>query len=341
MRFVNIPHLAQLLEGQRVSRPDGAHDVELRQLGLLFDATSMWLADDAQPIDSSRVIAGLSARAAATWSNLAVVNECASTNATLVAHIASGAPAKGSALTTEYQWGGRGRRGRSWLSPVARNIALSVVWEHSGSLADMPGLSLAVGVACADALHTLGLTQVALKWPNDLIVPMVDQGYAKLGGILVELQSLPDRSTAVIGIGLNFAGARLLRPQVEQPLADIAELQEGLDRSTLVSALLNALADYLDQFSQSGFAPLLSVWDELHAFTGKHVVVGDPENLEKGEFGVVLGGAESGELRLATPDGERLVGAGEVSLRPRSAFHKDQGSQNQGSPKQGAGDEFS
>lgn len=329
MRPVNIPHLDELLAGATVQRAEHLRDDDLRQLGLCFDPTSMWLADDAQPLDPSRLRARLSARAQQTWPELSVVSDCESTNKTLMAKVSAGAAA-GQALTTEYQWGGRGRRGRGWLSPVARNLAVSVVWEATESLSQLAGLSLVVGVACADALHTLGLARVALKWPNDLIVlpnaaAMAQApGYAKLGGILVELQSQSVGSAAVIGIGLNFGGAALVRPRVEQSLADIAELRAELDehrrsridRTEVLAAVLNALADYLAEFATTGFAPMVPVWNELHAFTGQQVVVGDPADLAKGQTGIVMGVTETGELRLKTSAGEYSVGAGEVSLRP-------------------------
>lgn len=323
MRLVNTNNvdllsLDGLLAGQRRPRPAAISEQKLQQLGLHFDAAEMWLPDQVQPLDVQRLHAGLSVRAKSIWPDCQVVNACESTNASL---LEQGLESVGQALTTEYQWGGRGRRGRDWLSPVARNIALSVAWVQPGSLAELSGLSLAVGVACTDVLHTLGVDRAAIKWPNDLIVlnsEAADTGaaYSKLGGILVELQSFGDRTLAVVGIGVNFAAAPLLRPHVDQDLADVAELCPALDRTTLLIGLLNALADYLANFAETGFAPLVPVWNELHAFTGKTVSVGDPNDPQKATQGRVLGVATSGELRLATARGEVLIGAGEVSLRP-------------------------
>lgn len=315
---MKIIDLNLLLKGARVARPEGASDQAVAQLGLDFDAAQIWLPADVRTIDAERLQAGMSARARSSWPGLELVDECQSTNLSLMA---LGQQAVGHALTTEYQWGGRGRRGREWLSPVARNIALSVAWEHPGPLADLSGLSLAVGVACVDALRTLGLDQAALKWPNDLVVASAPDeafGYAKLGGILIELQSFPGQSVSVIGIGLNVAGAALLRPQVEQHVTDVSELSSELDRTSVLVGLLNALADYLQQFAESGFEPLVPIWNELHAFQGRSVVVGDPSDLENGQHGKVVGVTASGQLRLATASGECEVSAGEVSLRPGS-----------------------
>jgi len=327
MRVVNMDNfdlhtIDLLLAGERTARPAGSSEQTLQQLGVHFDAELMWLPLQAKPLEVDRLHAEMSGRARLAWPDFEVVSACASTNGTLQG---LGAAAAGHALATEYQWGGRGRRGRGWLSPIARNIALSVAWVVPGSLAAVSGLSLAVGVACTDALHTLGVTAVAIKWPNDLIVVSDDgdssgqpanTGYAKLGGILVELQSYGDHTVAVVGVGVNFAAAALLQPHVEQELADVAELCPALDRTSLLVGLLNALADYLGNFAETGFEPLVPVWDRLHAFSGKTVVIGDPNNPQQALHGTVLGAAPSGELRLATAAGETLVGAGEVSLRP-------------------------
>ena len=112
----------------------------------------------------------------------------------------------------------------------------------------------------------------------------------------------------------------MLRPHVDQELADVAELCPALDRTSLLIGLLDALADYLANFAETGSEPLVPLWDRLHAFTGQAVRVGDPTNPRHAMHGTVLGVAPSGELRLATATGETLVGAGEVSLRPETGL---------------------
>jgi len=91
--------------------------------------------------------------------------------------------------------GRRGRRGRPWVSPFAANVYLSLLWEFELPATALAGLSLAVGVAVADTLRGLGVAEVRLKWPNDVLW----RGH-KLGGILVELggeaEGRPARSLA-------------------------------------------------------------------------------------------------------------------------------------------------
>ena len=104
------------------------------------------------------------------------------------------------AVVAEYQTGGRGRRGRRWLSPLGHGVCLSVSWTFEIAPRDLPSLSLVVGVTVASSLVGLGVDGVRLKWPNDI---MAAAG-GKVGGILVEVAGEPGGPLrAVIGIGLN------------------------------------------------------------------------------------------------------------------------------------------
>src|SRR3546814_8669630 len=85
------------------------------------------------------------------------------------------------ALLAEMQTAGRGRRGRSWISPFGANLYLSIAWSWPAWPPELSALSLAIGVACAKVIENHGVADVRLKWPNDLLVD--DR---KLGGILIE-----------------------------------------------------------------------------------------------------------------------------------------------------------
>ena len=102
----------------------------------------------------------------------------------------------GRVVTAEVQTAGRGRRGRAWLSPFGRNLAVSVGVAIDRPPAELGALSLVVGLAVRDALLGYGLREIALKWPNDVLM----QG-RKLAGILIELAQPTRPATVVIGIG--------------------------------------------------------------------------------------------------------------------------------------------
>jgi BirA family biotin operon repressor/biotin-[acetyl-CoA-carboxylase] ligase len=126
------------------------------------------------------IYAGLEPRARALLSDLVIKAKIDSTNAELQRRDA----AESGALVclAESQSAGRGRRGRSWVSPFASSIYLSAAWQFEGGAEVLEGLSLAVGVALGEAITAHRRPgSPALKWPNDLL-PRWRQGRGHPGG---------------------------------------------------------------------------------------------------------------------------------------------------------------
>ena len=120
--------------------------------------------------------------------------------------------ANGDAILAEYQSAGRGRRGRTWQSPFAGQIILSMSW-HYPNPHDTAALSIALGIAAAEALRAADYP-VQLKWPNDLYL----HG-RKLGGILLETALNSSGAHTIAGIGINL----LPPPNPGQPVASLSE----------------------------------------------------------------------------------------------------------------------
>src|SRR5919206_1492015 len=108
-------------------------------------------------------------------------------------------------LVAEHQTHGRGRQGRTWQAAPGASLTFSLGLPLAP--VDWSGLSLAVGVALADALDPPGAAGAAprlgMKWPNDLWLLDGHGGGRKLGGILIETVAAAQRRLAVIGIGIN------------------------------------------------------------------------------------------------------------------------------------------
>lgn len=214
------------------------------------------------------------------------------------------------AVLAEYQNAGRGRRGRPWQSPYGRNLYLSLATSFSGGAAALEGLSLAVGVAVADALKGLGLgDRVQLKWPNDIWV-----AERKLGGILVELAGDMDGiCVPVIGIGINGMLSASAASEIDQPWTDLTrELGKAPDRNLLAGRVLSALMAVLDEFRHTGFAPLRERWRRYDCCDGRavQVLLG-----ERRIVGVARGVSEQGALLLDVDGVVQRFHGGEVSLR--------------------------
>lgn len=256
-------------------------------------------------------IAALLPPEARRWFDLRVVDSTGSTNADLMRD-AIGLPS-GTVLAAEHQTAGRGRRGRSWIAPAQGSLAFSVLWKFRGKAATLSGLSLAVGVAVAQGLEEIGARGIVLKWPNDLLVQR-DAGWAKLGGILIELNSEPASGAgAVIGIGLNIAlGAAA--GDIDQPVADLAGLGCDASRNTVLAAVLRQLGVVLPAFATGGFAPFAEQWNRRHAWRGLHVQLAG-EGSPAAVSGIARGVAADGALLIETAAGLQRIVSGDVSLR--------------------------
>ncbi len=219
-------------------------------------------------------------------------------------------------LAAELQTQGRGRRGRTWHGALGGSLLFSLLWRFNLGAAQLSGLSLAVGVALVRALQELGVANIQLKWPNDLI-----HGYRKLGGVLIELQGdTLGPSTAVIGVGLNLRLPDQVKHQIDQAVIDMHSLVPVLpSRNAVLGVALRHLADVLRDFDLHGFESLRLEWQGLHAYQRKPVVMRMPDGAEIA--GVVRGVTPEGALILDTTSGERRFGSGEMRLRPLAAAH--------------------
>ena len=237
-----------------------------------------------------------------------VVAQTGSTNADLLAR--AGTLAAPLLLVAEHQSAGRGRAGRSWLSSPEGSLTFSLAWRFDGGPQALLGLPLAVGVALADTLGTLG-QQVHLKWPNDVL-----KDGDKLAGILIETQSAPGGGTwTVIGIGLNLLMPDEMEAQLGRSAAGMPWLAR-MDRDALMAALLDGLADCLREFTARGFAAFSARWNLRHAWQGETVVLLDGGVVR--HEGRAAGVDDSGRLLLDTDEGRITVMAGDVSLRVKA-----------------------
>ena len=256
-------------------------------------------------LDAATIVAALSAGARAELLGLEVDFE---TDSTQRQAQRQPAPARGSRVHfAERQTAGQGRRGRHWHSPLAANLYFSVARRFGGGFAALSGLSLAVGVAVAEALHAAGYPQVGLKWPNDLMVAA-----RKLGGILIELRGeAMGPCDAVIGVGLNVR----MPPgpgEIDQPWSDLATLAPPPGRNALAATLLDHLLPALARFDRDGLEPFAARWATLDMLAGRPVRVHQGSDTRDG---VALGIDGSGALRVRHADGERAWHGGEVSVR--------------------------
>ncbi len=257
-------------------------------------------------LDEELIRTQLTAHSHANITQLHLLTSIDSTNAYLMRQDPS---ADISVCFAEYQTAGRGRRGRHWVSPFASNIYLSLRFSIESGLGVFEGISLAVGVAVARSLKELGVTDIQLKWPNDVL-----WSGKKLGGILVEVVGDPSGAChLVVGLGLNLKAEKSMTQNIDQPwiaLNDI--LAAGPNRNRVAGSLLNQIVPLLAGYELGGFAAYKKDWEKLNAHADQQVdlVMGATRCT-----GVMRGVNDSGALLLETAQGVEVFHGGEVSLR--------------------------
>lgn len=257
-------------------------------------------------ISAPEILEAMPARAKKNLARLTIVDEIESTNT----HLLAPASVAGDLCIAEFQHGGRGRRGRRWVSPFGSNLSLSLCWVLPDGVAKLEGLSLAVGVVLVEALEALGLDGVRLKWPNDLLV-----NGAKLGGVLIEVGGdLSGDCKVVIGVGLNVAMPRdsSATAAIDQDWTDLRTCGYKAGRSLLCGAVATCLLDLISTYSRVGFPYYRGRWLQRAAYIDETVVLSSQAGSEQGIFVDV--DATGGLVLLQGKTTKRFTG-GEVSLR--------------------------
>lgn len=223
--------------------------------------------------------------------------EADSTNR-VVADLARQGAREGVVVVADHQTAGRGRRGRRWEAPPGSSLLVSVL------VRPRPLVTLAAGIAAAEACTSVAGVAVALKWPNDLMA-----GDLKLGGILTELVTGGPTPAAVVGVGINVNWKGSV-PEGAIALNHLPE--EAVDRDALLHAFLGRLDDAFDRLDgPKGPPEVLDRYRELSTTVGRSVTVSIPGRDVAGQaIDVDL----EGRLVLETDDGERhRVAAGIVT----------------------------
>ena len=178
------------------------------------------------------------------------LESCASTNDEAARYARAGA-SHGTLVIAERQEAGRGREGRAWASPSG-GLYFSAVMRPPLPLADVPPITLAIGIAVCDAARAFGAA-AALKWPNDVLI-----GDKKLAGVLVETQSQGGRlDSVIVGIGVNLG-------TVPDAVATRA-IALDVDREAFIAELVAQLERWVDRYVACGLDSIIPSWQQRMA----------------------------------------------------------------------------
>lgn len=219
----------------------------------------------ALPEDLQHALAAAQTRLGA-FGQLKYADTIGSTNDAVMQLAGASAP-EGTAVCADQQTSGRGRRGRTWSSPVGAGVYLSTLLRGR-EFTTAPGLStLGAGVAAATAVRVATGLRVSLKWPNDLVV---GERWLKLGGILCEAHG-PD--ALIVGIGINITPAAHPPDVATRATSIEGELGRVVDRSAVVVECLAALRELAARVRSGGGSAVIDQWRALAAEGWDNAVV--------------------------------------------------------------------
>jgi BirA family transcriptional regulator, biotin operon repressor / biotin---[acetyl-CoA-carboxylase] ligase len=210
----------------------------------------------------------------------------------------------------EQQTAGRGRQGKTWVSPFGVNLYCSVLWPFKKPVSKLMGLSLMTGVIVANTLEDYGASNIGLKWPNDVYV----EHNKKIAGILIEsVNEQKNLHKTVIGIGLNVGLSNVLNPQdsmINQPWTDLKSIVNfPPDRTQLAIILLTNLLTALPRFEEHGFSAFNAAW------LSKDVLLNQPVTLQaSGKLieGTAKGVDETGRLIVENGEGFHYFNSADI-----------------------------
>lgn len=229
---------------------------------------------------------------------LEVFPEIGSTNSYLMRRQGP-APGQIDAVLTDNQTSGRGRHGRIWQSPPGSGLCLSLAYTFASQPANLPALTLAIGLGAIQALEDLGVGGVQLKWPNDLVA-----NDGKLGGILTETQPhKSDAITVVTGIGINVELGEEVDVDTDwsRQVTDLSGIVDTIPhRDQMAARFIDRLcATFLD-YEAHGFGGYARQWPGHDWLYGREVTIDTPQCEVSG---VGAGVAEDGALLVDTGSG--------------------------------------
>ncbi|KQV31746.1 biotin biosynthesis protein [Rhizobium sp. Root1203] len=209
-------------------------------------------------------------------------------------------------VTAERQTGGRGRRGRPWISERG-NLYASLLLIDPAPMERLGSLPLAIAVAVHQAIRQVLPPQaerLEVKWPNDILI-----GRKKTCGILVEGESLPDgRHALVIGIGINVS---VMPDNPLYPVTCIREQGSAVSPEELFAHLFASMAQVLGAWDRGrGIREITARWREVACGIGEKITVNLPDRSISGHF---AGIDDNGLLMLDTGAGRMMtIAAGDV-----------------------------
>lgn len=279
----------------------------LQSIGFELKGSALVLPTGMEHLNQDRITRGLEEQGEMSNLQRVDVELCVGSTNQVLLQEAHTSDISGVVVLAETQTSGRGRFGRNWVSPVGRNLAISLGATISRSPSGIGAISLVAGVAVSNAIQELGIETVKLKWPNDILID--DR---KVGGVLVDLVRATAPFRFVVGVGLNVGGGSVVGEVINYPVADLMEYCAEPIRNQLAVSIIHNVYDSIRRFERDGFQSFHGRWSELDALRNNVVAISTSYDSIQG---IARGVSHTGELCVELKSGRiQHVNTGEVSI---------------------------
>ncbi len=304
------------LSGEEVSRALGIsrqalwkHIEKLREAGYVIEAVphlGYKLIQAPDKMLSSEVKWNLNTEI--IGSEIHFYDSLGSTN-TVAYELAEHGAGEGAVVIAEEQTKGKGRLGRSWISPAKGGIYLSCVLRPDILPNGVSKITLVAAVSAVKAVRKFSGLDALIKWPNDILV-----SDRKVAGILTELRGESDKVDFIIlGIGINVNTARKVLPAGGTSLKEESKSSTDFSRVELVKILLKEMESEYVKFKKHGFAAVRSELKSYSCALGRHVTINASDGIKSSGKAVDIN--ENGALVIKTEDGlKKAFLSGDVTL---------------------------
>jgi len=221
--------------------------------------------------------------------------------------------AEGTLVIAEQQTKGRGRMGRSWVSPAGKGIWMSLLLRPPVPLPLTPQLTLLAAVALSRAISREVQVEIGIKWPNDLLV-----NGKKISGILLESAAEDERLRYIVvgmGISVNLDAEDYPDDLLVKAISLKMASGNKISRSNLIASILDEFERLYELYLEQGFAPIRSLWEAHTVTLNNETTLYTPQGTLQG---IPRGLDEMGGLRVELADGSyRTIYSAEIGESTR------------------------
>ena len=217
---------------------------------------------------------------------------------------------EGTVVLADSQDKGRGRLGRTWISPSGVNIYMSIILRPQIKAKDGSLITIMSAVACAEAIKNVTGVKISTKWPNDLMI-----NNKKVGGILTELKTQQQKITsAIVGIGINVnTDVREFPVDMQQKATSLKnEAGVSYSREPIVAEILNEMDRWYKTLTTLEKEAILQAWKNLTSTLGREVMIITPHETLTGTAEAI---DNEGMLIVRLPSGKtKRINSGDLKI---------------------------